>query len=648
MKKLSMFAGTLVAIILAFGLLHSAIAATYTSYLDYTPTGGPVSPTASPGAVPNFVDGFGSIWGITSGNGLTPSGEPLGTSGNGFNVIHMLLSRGGATGDQQIRVRYTANSGMANNAPAVCTHIGYSTSAITGYCLYVNATSVNIIKETGTLAFTSLTSATFTSVAATDYYLTLTDTVSAGVNTLTGCLATVAVPGTCVAAPTTTDSSYVRGLMGLYQILQSGGTLIPMEEVTLYGDTTISSVAPSSTALHYSPRNWQCFGSTTCASGVTNPRTIQPGAYYCAAFTASATPTMNLMFGPNVDGMPVSVFVNGVLYDAQATAVGTVPVAAVPSATNEVMVVARQIGNPGASIWGQTGANFYGLESDGIQLDAGSTAGTALAPCQPSGATGIAYKGWALVQGDSINVGYLVDNGADDYIHSNVWMVAQALFAQGYDVGSIATSGSGVLYAGAAYDNFVPGLCIVTTTTGACTAASRWNLVDLGVSALDSNGQLSAHGATGTAPSLIFTNIGTNDANESVSQTLFGPAIKQMLTTERAAAPSAKMVLLPGLPLDANTVTGGTTYLGLMATGAASYTGDPSFTYADFGSTWASMIYNNAQYHFDSFHPMEPGNAIIAPKMTTLINTALSPASSVTCSGSRSCAIVSGALLGGG
>ena len=388
-------------------------------------------------------------------------------------------------------------------------------------------------------------------------------------------------------------------------------------------------IPPSSPAWHLSPANWQCYGARACAAGVTNPRTQSPGAYACVAWNAAASsPTASLIFSSNPTGAPVSVFINGVLHDGLVTTNGTLPISGiVAGSTNQVMFVVKSVQN--ANFWGNTGSNFNGLELDGLQVDSASTAGVAPAPCQPSGVTGIGYSGWWLVQGTSINVGYVTDAGTDNYLHSNIWLAAQSLFAKGYDVGTVAESGTGIM----APRNGTPGLCVPAIVGGPCVAAnSRWFLTDAGIPMTDANNHLSAYGATGTEPKFIFSNEGTNDANLGMSLTLLPTATSDLITTEQAAAPAAKIGLLIDFPLDAGTASNASSYRGAITSGAGA-SGDANLTFADFGGNFGYMIENSSVtgvLNYDSIHPLAAGNAIIAPKMANLMDLMMAAPSSST------------------
>ena len=394
--------------------------------------------------------------------------------------------------------------------------------------------------------------------------------------------------------------------------------------------TTAILIPTTSLAWHVSPANWQCYGGRACAPGVTNPRTQSPGAYACVAWNASASPTASLIFSANPTGAPVSIFVNGVLHDGLSTTSGTVAIAGSginASGLNQVMLVVKSVQN--TTFWGNTGSNFNGLELDGLSVDSASTPSVAPAPCQPSGVTGIAYKGWWLVQGTSINVGFVTDAGTDNYLHSNIWLAAQSLFAKGYDVGTVAESGTGIM----APRGGTPGLCVPSTVGGPCVAAnSRWYLTDAGISMLDANGHLSAYGQTGTEPSFIFSNEGTNDADLAMSLTLLPTATSDLITTEQAAAPAAKIGLLIDFPLDAGTASNASSYRSAITSGAGA-SGDANLTFADFGGNFGYMIENSSVtgvLNYDSIHPLAAGNAIIAPKMANLMDSMMAAPSSPT------------------
>ena len=196
--------------------------------------------------------------------------------------------------------------------------------------------------------------------------------------------------------------------------------------------------------------------------------------------------------------------------------------------------------------------------------------------------------------------------------------------AQGYDVGMMAATGSGFLATG---NGGVPALYSISGGTYS-DSASRWNKIDSGVSLLDSAGQISAYGATGTAPSAILWNFCTNDANQGVSQTDLRTSVAGVFGAYATAAAGAKIILVPGFPLDAGTVSNAAAYLLVITNGfndAKVANPNAALTLSDFGAAFSQQIYGFAANHQDALHPTLAGNAYIAPRLQGVLTAALAP-----------------------
>ena len=209
------------------------------------------------------------------------------------------------------------------------------------------------------------------------------------------------------------------------------------------------------------------------------------GAYYCIAWATGANPTAKLRYPANTYAMPITYYLNGQINITQTTTGADFPIFGMkPNATNQLMVLAQSSTAP--TQWGFTGANFGGIEIDGFEVDAASSAGTAPAPCQPTGDTTVAYKGWIETNSDSIGVGFGTNNYAaaegGGFPQGPFYMLGKSVFQQGYDIGNTGVTGSGVnIAAGTAGSGGVqvPGYYVVSGGTYSASA-SRWNLVDRG------------------------------------------------------------------------------------------------------------------------------------------------------------------------
>ena len=374
--------------------------------------------------------------------------------------------------------------------------------------------------------------------------------------------------------------------------------------------TATSPVAVTSPAFHFSPANWK---GDTGRGGSAYRQTFYAGAYFDFVFTAGSSPTAALVLASNANSLPISYFVNGVLQDNVSTASlsSLALTSLVPNVVNTVRIYVRS--SSSTSRWGGTNT----LQVQGVSLDSGSTPGTAAAPSK-----------WVLFNGHSINEGWVVDAGASNFLHSASFQVIETLRSQGYDVGMMAATGSGFLATG---NGGIPSLYSVSNGSYS-EASSRWDKIDSGASLLDANGQISAYGATGTPPAAILVNFGTNDANQTVSQTDLRTSVKGVFGAYATAAPGAKLIMVPGFPLDVGNVGSAATSAANLSTITSGFsdavTANPtaSLTYSDFGPSFGQQIYGFAANHQDGFHPTALGNAYIAPRFQGLLTTALAPA----------------------
>jgi hypothetical protein len=356
--------------------------------------------------------------------------------------------------------------------------------------------------------------------------------------------------------------------------------------------TSVSSIGITNAAFHFSPANWK---GDTGRGGSAYRQTWNAGAYFDFTFTAGASPSLSLLLGNNANSLPISYFVNGILYDNVATvSLSSLAISGlVANVANTVQVYVRS--SPSTSRWGGTNT----LQIQGAILDSGSAPGVAPAPTK-----------WVLYGGDSINEGWVVDSGASNFLHGSTFFAAQELRRQGYDVGVVAATGSGFTVAG---NGNVPALYAISG--GAYVpASSRWNLLDSGVSLLDSAGQISGYGGTGQTPSVILWNYGTNDGQGGTPAATLTASVTGVLGAYVTAAPGAKIILVPGAPLTAGTASNATTTQAAMLAGFnAAVTANPSasLTYFDLGKARVSQIYTVSGYSVDSLHPALAGNAFL-------------------------------------
>lgn len=364
--------------------------------------------------------------------------------------------------------------------------------------------------------------------------------------------------------------------------------------------SAVSTVLVTNPAFHFSPANWK---GDTGRGGSAYRQTWNLGAYFDFVWTAGASsPTANLLLGNSANSIPITYQINGVLYQKVATAsLSSLAIQGVAAGqTNSLRVYVAT--SPFSSSW--NGTNI--LQVQGVQLDAGSSPGVAPVPAK-----------WGMVVGDSIDVGFNLDS----FLQSSVYYLIEEMRRQGYDVSSQSQPTAGFLQSG---QGGVPAL--YSNAGGTYNdSASRWNKIDQGVSVLDTAGQISAYGATGTPPSFILLNFGTNDTSATAAN--LTASVSGVLSAYQTAAPSAAIIFAPGFPLLAGSATNSSaTVAALLAGSNAFKTASPSanYTYADFTSV-SQFVYSTSTLHGDSLHPTALGNLYFAAGLTGAVTKAVAP-----------------------
>lgn len=382
----------------------------------------------------------------------------------------------------------------------------------------------------------------------------------------------------------------------------NNGGLTDPSSVT-YTAANVTTIPVNSAAFRFSPGNWK---GDTGRGGSSYRQTWNSGAYFEVTWTAAASsPTAVILIPSTSTGMMVSYTLNGVMTDNVA-ATGNITLSGIAAgATNTLTVIVRN--NPQSARW-NNGTNT--LQIQGLQVDSGSSAGTAAS-----------VSGWDLIVGDSLTEGIQAADGNDSFLRCWSSLFGQAIRDQGRDFCINACGYSGWLRPGDSGGD-VPAYYYVSGGTYA-DASSRWNKVDSGVSLLDSAGQISAYGSTGTTPTNIWLDLGTNEALQSSSTSDVTASVTQCLTALRGAAPSATLiVIIPFALYSAASVSNGTTYITAIKAGFANYqsanTGDLNVMMVDFGATFSatltSSLYGGAVVHGNSaMHALEAARMV--PKL---------------------------------
>ncbi len=424
-------------------------------------------------------------------------------------------------------------------------------------------------------------------------------------------------PSSVIFAVGNNDSvtfTYTPAASGSITISTSNsGSLTNPSPLTL-AVTAATQVPVNSPAFKFSPGNWK---GDTGRGGSVYRKTWNNGAYLIFTWSASASPLAILQLPSTTTGCMISYFLNNVLTDDIA-ATGNVSLSGVvPSAVNTLVVFARN--SPQSSRW-NNGTNT--LQVQGMILDSASTPGAV-----PTG------NPWALIVGDSITEGILANNGADDNLADYSYLTGQALQTDGYDYCVSACGYSGWLQPGDSAGD-VPGYYVVSGSTAGSggtynDAASRWNKIDAGVSLLDTNGQISAYGATNTPPALILINYMTNEALNAANLSNAQASVTQALVALRAAAPLAVIVVLMPFGLQ-YPATYPQTYVTALQQGVGAYqTANPFDTrvsLVNFGAALAATLNTTSFATGSLVHPNVAGHALVAPRVTRAVMDALNAA----------------------
>lgn len=360
------------------------------------------------------------------------------------------------------------------------------------------------------------------------------------------------------------------------------------------------TIPVNSPAVHFSPGNWS---GDTGRGGSAYRQSWANGAYETWAWTAGSTPSCTLQISNQTSGSQISYSLDGVL--TKQVSVPTSGGIAITVTTGSHILTVYNDASAQSARWGLT--NSYKVT--GLTVDGGATAGTA-----PS------YSAWVLVVGDSITEGINALQGVPDFLSDYSYFAGQALLNAGYDFGLSACGYNGWLKPGDSGGD-VPAYYYISGSSGGAggtynDSLSRWNKLDATNSLLDSNSHISAYGATGQEPSLIYANLGVNEALGAANLSDEQASIQQALVALRAAAPSAYILVQVPPNLYSTLIYGSTTgytYITPVKAGVAAYQAahpaDTKTVLVDFGqiggNTLASFTPN--------VHPDIFGHAYLGP-----------------------------------
>lgn len=358
----------------------------------------------------------------------------------------------------------------------------------------------------------------------------------------------------------------------------------------------MTNIAVNSTAIVFSPGNWK---GDTGRGGSVYRQTWNNGAYFRFTFTASGSPTATILLPSSSTGSSLDVYVNGKQTIYQGSAGGNLSISGlVANIVNNIVVIVDA--SPQSSRW-NNGTNI--VQVQGITIDNSSTPGVASTNSH-----------WVLIVGDSITEGIQANAGNASNVYDYSYFIGQALLNAGFDYCTNACGYSGWIEPGDSTGD-VPAFYYVNSSNVYQDSMSRWNKIDQGVSVLDGSGQYSSYGASGTPPSGIFINLGTNEEVLGGSIPQMQASIQQCLTALRIAAPAASItVCIPFGLYYTPTFTNGPAYITAIKAAVATHSADRKIFLLDLTATLSNLLATSG-YTNDGVHPVLIGHANIAPKV---------------------------------
>ena len=497
---------------------------------------------------------------------------------------------------------YSSTVGTTNNI-----------TSFTSYAYVTPATAVSVTGPASGVSGTASSAFTVSSNGTLASAVVVTPSDGGAGGTFTPATVTLAATS---GAPSSGTFTYTPASTGTKTLsFTNNGSLTNPSNLT-YNSTATGpiTIGVTSPACLFSPGNW--YGDTGRGGSVYR-QSWNNGAWVEFVWTAAASgATAVLNIPSNSSSNRLSYFLNGVLTDNVA-ATGPVTITPIAGVVNTLKVYLRN--STQSNRWANGGTNT--VQITGLTIDGGSTAGTA-----PTA------RPWALIVGDSITEGIAANAGADDNLYDYSFLVGQALDQLGFDncVSACGYSGYLVTGDGAGTSGDVPAYYYVNNGTYS-ESSSRWDKIASGVSLLDSAGQLSSYGATGTPPAAIFINYGTNEALQSVSTSDLQIAVQKCIASLRAAAPSAAIIIAIPFGLQYTAKYTSQSYTTAIQAGVAAYkTANPldsKVTLFNAGPTLAATIQNGIYINSDNVHPTQYGHALVAPMVSSAIASALTSSS---------------------
>jgi hypothetical protein len=398
----------------------------------------------------------------------------------------------------------------------------------------------------------------------------------------------------------------------------------------------------NNSSFQFSPGNWTCGSART---GQTYRQSWNNGAWVKCQWTAAATnPSAAILISspsstavqPQTGTLQTATFaylLNGSLQPGNAMPTSgqfLIPAGIIAGQTNTLQIFLQ------ASWQANRWQSLNGVTSGYTPINYTTVAGIVLDGGSNPVASTVSNRPWGLIVGDSITEGIATDssNIGGNFLLDYSYYLMQALDIAGYDTCISACGYNGWLKPGD-YTSDVPAYYSVTGGTYQ-PGLSRWNYIDSNVSILDSNGQISAYGATGTPPSFIVLNLGTNEALYNTSTSLlatdFYTSIYGVLQKLRAAAPAAIVAVIMPFPFyNAAFFSGAapmSTYATALRVAVSNYLttnpGDGNTFLIDLGQSVSNTVYaSNGLYSNGDVHPLGAGHAFLAPRVASAVCRAL-------------------------
>lgn len=397
---------------------------------------------------------------------------------------------------------------------------------------------------------------------------------------------------------------------GTLSVVNTGALANPQSfTVTALTQTTPYQITVDSRAFLFSPGNWS---GDEGRSGSNWRNTWNVGAWFQVSWLASSSPVATLHLGPATTGAFITYFLNGVATKDISAQTDLTLSGILPGQINTLEVFLTR--TPANSRWNK-GVNC--LTVSGMTIDAASSPGQVTVT--PT---------WGKIVGDGTTEGAGADSGTDNVLSSYSYALLRAMEVAGYASCISACAGSGYITAGDTPQDVPPFYTVAGSTNGIGgtydDTKSRWNLIDSGLSALDTVGSLSAYGNPSTAPSWIVFNLLAGDALASANQSDAQAAMTQCLVAHREAAPDAWLFVI--MPF-------GFHYAGLysaswpqlfnnaVAQYQASYPDDEKIGVIDIGKKLSVLLESNRGWYTstDGQQLLAPGQSLFATTVARLM-----------------------------